>query len=28
LMLRWWSDWREILVIVQAQTVLRLRRNG
>jgi hypothetical protein len=25
---RWWSGWRESLVIVQPETVLRWRRNG
>jgi hypothetical protein len=28
LLSRWWSDWRESLVIVQPETVLRWRRNG
>jgi hypothetical protein len=27
LLSRWWSDWRESLVIVQPETVLRWRRN-
>src|ERR1035437_7423579 len=28
LLSRWWSDWRNSLVIVQPETVLRWRRNG
>ena len=28
LLSRWWPEWRECLVIVQAETVLRWRRNG
>src|ERR1019366_3025301 len=28
LLSRWWSDWRESLVIVQAETVFRWRRKG
>src|SRR5271167_4777010 len=28
LLSRWWSDWRESLVIVQPETVLGWRRNG
>src|SRR5208337_1524349 len=28
LLSRWWRGWRESLVIVQAETVLRWRRNG
>jgi len=28
LLSRWWSEWRESLVIVQPETVLRWRRNG
>jgi hypothetical protein len=28
LLSRWWSDWRESLVIVQAETALRWRRKG
>ena len=28
LLSRWWPQWRESLVIVQAETVLRWRRNG
>src|SRR5271169_735774 len=28
LLSRWWSDWRESLVIVQPETVLRWRRDG
>jgi hypothetical protein len=28
LLSRWWSDWRESLVIVQPETVLRWRRSG
>ena len=28
LLSRWWPRWRESLVIVQAETVLRWRRNG
>jgi len=28
LLSRWWSDWRESLIIVQPETVLRWRRNG
>jgi len=25
---RWWSDWRDSLIIVQPETVLRWRREG
>jgi hypothetical protein len=25
---RWWSQWRDGLIIVQAETVLRWRREG
>jgi hypothetical protein len=28
LLSRWWRQWRESLVIIQAETVLRWRRNG
>jgi putative transposase len=28
LLSRWWSDWRNSLVIVQPETVLRWHRNG
>ena len=28
LLSRWWPQWRESLMIVQAETVLRWRRNG
>src|SRR5260370_2720090 len=28
LLSRWWSDWRESLLIVQPETVMRWRRNG
>jgi hypothetical protein len=28
LLSRWWPEWRESLLIVQAETVLRWRRNG
>jgi hypothetical protein len=28
LLSHWWSDWRESLVIVQPETVLRWRREG
>src|SRR5271157_6593613 len=28
LLSRWWSGWRESLLIVQPETVLRWRRNG
>jgi len=28
LLSRWWPQWSESLVIVQAETVLRWRRNG
>src|ERR1700676_1679707 len=28
LLSRWWPQWRESLVIVQAETVLRWRRDG
>jgi hypothetical protein len=28
LLSRWWPQWRESMMIVQAETVLRWRRNG